>query len=195
MDARELFRDPESAYIYLERHVNDGSPTGWTRKRSTSDATNPFLGADRFPLLQFAVSDVENTVLGTTNPLFADPINYAHPDSRRSPVLRTSGRTVADSPLAVSPTSGGRTMRIRDGSASKSLGYLKLTYDVSRLGRVDRQLTLKHCQSSLEVAAALKTSSDAGRLPRILGIMLEESAKVTMLPFKGGVFSGIAESR
>jgi hypothetical protein len=188
MDARELFRDIESANIYLERHVNDGSPSGWTRKRSTSAATNPFLGADRFPLLQFAVADVENTVLGTTNPLFADPINYAHPDSRRSSVLRTSGRTVVDSPLVVSPTSGGRTMRIRDGSASQSLGYLKLTYDVSRLGRVDRQLTLKHCQSSLEVASALKTSSDTGRLPRTLGIMLEESAIVTMLPFKDAVY-------
>lgn len=79
-------------------------------------------------------------------------------------------------------------MRIRDVAASQPLGYLKLTYDVSRLGRVDRQLTLKHCLSSLEVAAALKANSDAGRLPSVLGIMLEESAKVTMLPFNDGIY-------
>jgi len=166
--------------MYLERYVNDGSPSGF-HSRTTSGKTSPVTGEDRFPLLEFGDEDIECIHLGNKQELFAKGINYAHPDSLKSKHLEESGRTIVESNLIVSPTAGGRTMFIRSPSVD---GLLKLTYDIARIGRVDRQLTLKHCQSSLEVAKSMKDCIDQGKLPQTFSLLLEESSKVSLLRLK-----------
>jgi hypothetical protein len=175
MDAKLLFE--EDSYIYLERYVNNGSPSGF-HSRTTSLETSPMEGEERFPLIEFDDTDLECTYLGAEHPLFQRGVNYAHPDSLHSENLIGSQRKLAKSKLVVSPTSGGRTMLLRAPDAG---GFLKLTYDVSRIGRVDRQLSLKHCQSSLEVSAAMKAGAESGSLPPEFSLLLEESAKVSHL--------------
>jgi len=177
MDAKKLFADKRETYIYLERYVNDGSPSGFD-SRTTSAKTSPVLGASSFPLLEFSDEDIECIHLGNKQGLFERGVNYAHPDSFESNLLEGSGRRVVESDLIVSPTAGGRTMFIR---APDIEGLLKLTYDTARLGRVDRQLTLKHCQSSLEVARSMKDCIDQGKLPQSFSLLLEESSKVSLL--------------
>ncbi len=184
MDAKKLFLNKRDTYVYLERYVNDGSPSGF-HSRTTSARTSPVTGEASFPLLEFSDEDIECVHLGTKQELFEEGINYAHPDSLKSKHLEESGRKVVESNLVVSPMAGGRTMLIRSPTPE---GFLKLTYDVSRIGRVDRQLTLKHCQSSLEVSRSMKTCIDEGKLPETFSLLLEESSKISMLKLDDNVY-------
>lgn len=187
MNVTELISGASDAsYIHMERYVNDGSPTGFTEVHKTSEGTNPFTGVERFPLLEFEDSDLETVLLGEDQPYLRGAVNFAHPDSISSRVLDAAKRVPRESNVIVSPVSGGRTMILRDGAVGS--GYLKLTYDVSRIGRVDRQLTLNHCVSSLEVSRALKQATDAGRLAARTGFLLESAARVTLLPLTDGVY-------
>jgi hypothetical protein len=116
MDAKKLFIDKENAYIFLERYVNDGSPSGFTDLHTTSDRTNPFIGEERFPLLEFSDTDIECITLGHKRECFERGVNYAHPDSINSEILIGSGRKIVESPFVVSPTASARTMLIRTPS-------------------------------------------------------------------------------
>ena len=185
LNAIELFNDPIGSYIYMERYVNNGSPSGW-HKRSTSPETNPFTGAERFELLEFDDSDIETTIFGD-NELLRRSVNYAHPDSLHSSVLSAGNRPICPSQILVSPTSGARTMLIRNGDYSNK-GYLKLTYDISRIGRVDRQLTKKHCLACLEASKTLKEAIDNNKIFSRFGIQLETSAKVSVISFEDHIY-------
>src|SRR5438093_1169803 len=101
MDAKKLFLNKRDTYMYLERYVNDGSPSGF-HSRTTSAKTSPVTGEDRFPLLEFGDEDIECIHLGNKQELFAKGINYAHPDSLKSKHLEESGRTIVESNLVVS---------------------------------------------------------------------------------------------
>src|ERR1017187_1069644 len=170
MDASTLFDNRQPTYIYLERYVNDGSPSGFTESKTTSQATSPFKGVDMFRLLEFNDHDIECITLGSKHPLFERGVNYAHPDSMSSSILLGAGRTLAKTRFDASPTASGRTMLIRTPPPE---GYLKLTYDTTRIGRIDRQLTLKLCQSSLEVAHTLQHCIDDHKLPSSFALLLE----------------------
>lgn len=185
MKLNKEFFFSKDQYLHMERYVNDGSPSGFTDVHKTSNRTNPFTGEDKFRLLEFDVSDVDNTYIGDKNELLERAVNYAHPDSIASEVLIKSSRTIVDSELIVSPTSGGRTMLLRSHDCS---GYLKLTYDVSRIGRVDRQLTLNHCLSSIEVSNVLKRCIDDNIFPSFLAIQLEPAAKVSKLEYEDFIY-------
>jgi hypothetical protein len=185
VDAKLLFSSKDEAYIYLERQVNDGSPSGWTDRKKTSEWTNPFTGLDYFPLLEFSDTDLTHVELGERIDIFERGVNYAHPDSGESPILAAAKREVRTSEFVVSPTAGGRTMFVRSPALD---GYIKLTYDIGRLGRVDRQQTLKHCQSSLEVSAALKRAVDDGKMPETFSLLLETAAKVSFLWGRDGTY-------
>lgn len=185
MKAKDLFVNMNKSYVHLERYVNNGSPSGHSERKTTSLATSPFEGAERFSLLEFPDEDIETRVLGQEHPLFQRGVNYAHPDSAASAILLGGGRRIGATAFEVSPTAGGRTMVLRDGPTR---GYLKLTYDVGRLGRVDRQLSLKLCQSCLEVGSALKTCIDDEKMPSGFSLLLESSARVSLIPREGGSY-------
>ena len=178
MNAHNLFDDGEKTYLYLERYVNSGSPSGFSERKTTSANTSPYTGVDQFPLLEFNDEDLETINLGSPQPLFEKGVNYAHPDSINSSILQQAKRKLDKTSFNVSPTAGGRTMFIRGHSQN---GYLKLTYDTSRIGRVDRQLTLKLCQSSLEVTRSLKNGIDRKIFTPAFALLLESSSKVSML--------------
>lgn len=185
MDARCIFEDTNSSLVYMERYVNDGSPSGWTKLRSTSNETSPFFGRDSFPLLFFSDADLEYEAIGKQNPLLGPNINYVHPDSIQSTILQEANRTLLTSEVLVAPTSGGRTMFILKPEVR---GFLKLTYDIGRIGRVDRQLTLNHCLSSYEVSETIKKCIDAGQYPESFALLLESSGKVSHLTCKSGIY-------
>ena len=178
MNAKELFINKEEKYIYLERYVNNGSPSGFTQIHTTSDRTNPFRGVEKFPLLEFNDTDLECVYFGNKHPLFERSVNYAHPDSLSSDVLKLSNRLLIESPYLVSPTASGRTMLLRD---SQFVGYLKLTYDIKRLGRVDRQIALNNCLAVFETTEVIKKCIDANKFPSTFSILLESASKITKL--------------
>ncbi|TCL58873.1 hypothetical protein EDD76_10543 [Kineothrix alysoides] len=186
MDARKFFTDLNDSYIFMERYMNSGSPSGFTEVNKTSEETNPFTGKSQFPIFYFDDSDLESYILGEELPEFwSNKHNFAHPDSVLSRILNMSNRILRNSEFEVSPTSGGRTMFVWNRYPS---GYLKLTYDVSRIGRVDRQLSKKHCLASCESSQTLKRVFDKGGFPNTMSMQLEPSAKVTMLPVGNDIY-------
>lgn len=182
MDAIKIFEEPDKSFVYMERYVNNGSPSGWTKLRSTSSETNPFTGKLKFNLLEFYDGDIETEIIGEGSQFFSRKVNYAHPDSRNSLRLLNSKRSIEESSICVYPTSGGRTMFV---CTTGFKGFIKLTYDVSRIGRVDRQLKYEHCMSSIEVSAALKRAIDEKKFKQSFSVLLEKSAKVSRLPIEG----------
>lgn len=179
-----FFQNQIETYLYLERYVNNGSPSGWHEKHKTSFDTNPFTGKTSFRLLKFEDMDLQSYLIGESNPLFSN-VNYAHPDSIESRVLSQSGRSLVETEFLTSPTSGGRTMFIRDNNFP---GYLKLTYDIGRIGRVDRQISYKHCLSSYETNQTIKNAIDLGAASSGFGIQLESAAKVSVLQTDKGFY-------
>lgn len=166
-------------YLHLERYVNDGSPSGFTEVHKTSLSADPFTGDASFPLLQFDDSNCDVVRLGAPCIYFDATVNFVHPDSIDSSTLARANRSMTQSSLIVSPVAGGRTMLVRN--SEKHLGYIKLTYDVSRIGRVDRQLSLQHCLSSIEMSETLTAALDSGALGNRCALLREPSARVTML--------------
>ncbi|MEP4552283.1 MAG: hypothetical protein ABJR46_16680 [Tateyamaria sp.] len=174
-----LDRTSDENYVHLERFVNDGSPTGFTEVNKVSPETDPFTGAERFSLLEFDDTSFECEVIGQNKGYLTQSSNFAHPDSIDSLILEGAGAQLNESSLLVSPVAGSRTMLVRDASVGSC--YLKLTYDMSRIGRVDRQLSREHCISSVEVSNELKGAADRGQLSSRVGILLEPTARVTYL--------------
>lgn len=185
MKAKNIYENITESYLRMERYVNNGSPSGWTKLRSTSEKTNPFTGNEMFSILEFKDEDLDCINVGERNSLFERGINYAHPDSLNSEILRKSKRTINNSFLRVSPTSSGRTMLIRNNEFD---GFIKLTYDVGRIGRVDRQLGYGHCMSSIEVSESIKKAIDANLFKNTYGVLLEKSAKVTTMPLNDSIY-------
>lgn len=186
MDAKKIFQNIKESFIYMERYVNNGSPSGWTKKRTTSKETNPFTGMKNFPLIQFDDTNFDSIIIGTQNSIF-NGVNFCHPDSIKfnSQIIDTSKFSIQDSEILVEPTSGGRTMFV---SNDKYSGFIKLTYDVSRLGRVDRQLKFEHCMSSYEVSNTIKRAIDSGKFESTYSILLERTGKVTYIPTRNGFY-------
>ncbi len=184
MKINNLFFDKLQSYIYMERYVNNGSPSGWHKKHTTSFETNPFTGKDSFHLLKFNDEQNKTKVIGT-NKLLECGFNYAHPDSIKSKILNSCGVKLEESTFDVSPISGARTMLIRDNN---NPGYLKLTYDTSRIGRVDRQLTFNHCLSSYETCHAIKNAIDSNLTPSGFGIQLEPAARISYLNYGNDIY-------
>lgn len=180
MDAKKIFDNLKESFIYMERFVNNGSPSGWTKKKSTSPETNPFTGKKEFPLVEIDDSGLDSLIIGEPNDIF-NKRNFCHPDSIAfmSPVVKSDKISAKDSDVIVQPTSGGRTMFL---CSNQYAGFIKLTYDVARIGRVDRQLKYEHCMSSYEVSNAMKRAIDSGKYADTFSVLLERTGKVTYIP-------------
>lgn len=186
MKAKDIFKDIDKAFIYMERYVNDGSPSGWTKKKTTSADTNPLTGKVSFPLVEFNDSQMHSVIIGEDNPIFTG-VNYCHPDSREynSEVLQNNSIELNDSKIIVAPMSGGRTLFV---VSDEYTGFIKLTYDVGRLGRVDRQMKYEHCMSSFEVSDTIKKYIDESMFDKTYSILLERSGKVTNIPYGDTIY-------
>lgn len=182
MKANTIFDNRMEMYVYMERYVNEGSPSGFTTVHTTSYETNPFTGKESFYLLEFCDNDCKTFVRGEENELFTTGKNYAHPDSVQSRELIKAGRLLKQSKILVSPTASGRTMLILDGFRK---GFLKLTYDVSKIGRCTRDISYIAGYGSIETSNKIKQYIDMKKLPNCFAFLPETSMKVSQLNCKG----------
>ena len=178
MNASSIFNNFLDYYTYMERYVNDGSPSGFTQIHNTSFNTNPYTGLSSFHLLEFDDDDCETIIRGEENSLFSIGVNYSHPDSLKSSILLKAKRKQKESSILVTPTASSRTMLILN---EKIRGFLKLTYDVSKIGRCTRDISCLSALASLETSQRFKECIDDGILPSTLAVLLETSCKVSKL--------------
>ncbi|EKE05160.1 MAG: siderophore synthetase component-like protein [uncultured bacterium] len=156
-----LCREPASilqSYQYLERQVNDGSPSG--EHRTVSKLYSPIEGTKHFPLPYVLVPTEKCEVIGNNPSLTAkrtiglngqqsDLRFFLHPDMADTLKL---GKT--DTDFQVFPTSSGRTVCRVD---SENPVYIKLHYD-GILGRIVRKMGRE------KVAESVYSSEDLDRL-------------------------------
>lgn len=171
----------ENSITYLERFVNNGSPSGFTIKCSTSDSTSPFGKSEYInPLVCIAES---------TNFIdygYIPKINFAnceesqnwllvHPDMKDNPVFNNSKFKLTEATsVKLVPTASARTLQNID---SEFKGYFKLHYE-GNIGRLNRDLTYPKAISGPEISKIIETLIDKSLLDERLTHLPELGARV-----------------
>jgi hypothetical protein len=155
MKLHDILSNPQDALTYVERFVNDGSPSGYSVVHSTSDETSPFnLNPWFTPYV--CISQKNNFISFGDIPEF-DELNLSsnqnwilvHPDMYKNDFFKNSSfNLIRFEHLKVSPTSSGRTVQLLN---HKNRDYVKLHYD-GILGRVHRGLSFKKAVAGPELS-------------------------------------------
>lgn len=177
----ELISHPYRARFYLERYVNDGSPSGFSTVNTTSPKTSPFELTPWFhPCICWAPSEnfrdygqIPNLPFGRTE----DNRNWiiVHPDMAGNEFF--SNRDFVITPLndlKVIPTASGRTVQILE---KHNEDYIKLNY-VGILGRVRRELPYCKAISGPEISRVISLAITDRLLDPKLSILPETGARV-----------------
>ncbi len=182
MKVDNLFIDSEKNYLYMERYVNNGSPSGFDKIHTSSDKTSPRDGDISFslPIIRFD-NDIEVTSIGT-DPLEIDSrCMFCHPDNLNHPIMEDLKKhwEIVDM-INVAPTASARTV--------KWLGhnyFIKLDY-MGYLGRITRNLDYQHVLSAYEVTRDLVSGIETKSYNDRFGLLTENKGKIAYLPRKDG---------
>ena len=149
--------DASKVYIFLERYINDGSPSGFTK--NVNDIHSAQRGKESFKLPIYSISYEEGLILGPVTAKWALPIlnsNHIplpiHPDVEHR--LLNEKTKFDASPVSfanVAPTSSGRTVFVDENPPH----FIKLHYPYE-LGRFSRDLHLYKWLSALENSRELQ---------------------------------------
>jgi hypothetical protein len=134
---------------YLERYVNDGSPSGFTRPGQMSVETDPFGEHQSFYPYRVYHKNGLSLELYRSSHLLSLPLRadfLIHPDMKDQWLARGCILAKAED-VAVVPTSSGRTVRVCDDNRSY---FLKFDYNKT-LGRVNRAITRIKALAGLEI--------------------------------------------
>lgn len=173
-------KDLHSNSVYLERYVNNGSPSGYSIRCSTSERTNPFKGTE-YINPYFCYSDKSSFIdLGNIPNIrneYDDNTNWilVHPDMKGHPIFNNIGlKLELAKNIKLIPTASARTLML---SGSNYQGYFKLHYD-GTIGRLERKLQYKEAISGFEISQILASLIDDGKLDYRLTFLPETGARV-----------------
>lgn len=151
-------RPTHASFMYLERYVNDGSPSGFSFMNTPGPGFRPFDAIELFelPIFDCAASGGVNaggipTLARGELPVHPEMAHQFEAALGRGPHRR----------LPAVATSSGRTLLV---IAHGVPFYAKVAYH-RLLGRVTRKMTRAHVLSAIEVSAAYESSIAAGRMP------------------------------
>ncbi len=172
------------ALPYLERYVNDGSPSGFTTLYTTSPDTSPF-SLTPFVRPYICVAPPNSFTDFGSLPAFEDISELkgnnwilVHPDMKDQELFHARDVTIGPSTkIKLIPTASGRTLELLDAATH---GYFKLHYD-GIIGRIPRDLSFKKAVSGPEISNLLVSLIDGNKLDRRLTLMRETGARI----FKG----------
>jgi len=165
MRLNELSPTHES-FMLLERHLNDGSPSGFSSLYTPAPGFRATDNIDHFELPVFDCASFGAVMVGDCPTLRPGELPV-HPDMVDD-FLGLLGQTPTRL-LSATATSSGRTLSVL---ADGTLFYAKVAYQ-RLLGRVTRKMTRGHVLSAIEVSAAYENAISAGQLPPTLHIYRE----------------------
>jgi len=149
--------------VYLERYVNNGSPSGFSIKCSTSEKTNPFKGADYInPYICIADKSffIDFGVIPNIDCTCPDNESWVlvHPDMSSHPLFSNNNLQLKKAEkINLVPTASARTLLLIE---SDYHGYFKLHYD-GTIGRLERKLQYNEAISSFEISKIFESLIDA----------------------------------
>lgn len=170
-------------YIYLERYVNCGSPSGFTDKYNTSNQTCPKGPNSSFYLCGVKLpSNIPIQDFGEKTPFFDKWAMLVHPDMINDELFSIC-TDIDKKAVLVAPTASSRTVKVLDSDG----WFLKLNYK-GLIGRIDRQLMKKHAVSAIEVSNIIDKAIKKNTLPNVFYFHREVSARVIDLPFNDSFY-------
>jgi len=176
--------NPDSnSFLYLERYVNDGSPSGFSAKFTTSEKTSPFSQNESFHLCSI---ELPNTIkilnFGNEPDFFKKWQMLVHPDMIENPLFSICTK-IDHMSAVVAPTASGRTVKMLDGEG----WFLKLNY-MGLIGRIDRQLGADQACSAIEVSREIEKAIVENRLPKFFSFFRELFGRVVKMPCNGSLY-------
>lgn len=174
---REIAARPTIARRYMERYVNNGSPSGFTYEYTSSSETSPFGATPSFPLLTASLPDLLIEDLGMLPDWLCPGQIPLHPDMAREELIISNCGNIHATPLQVTPTASARTVEVIDPTYT---GFVKLSYK-GLLGRVDRQISRSHALSAIDVTSILDRATKEQILPTVFSFLREAGARVGSL--------------
>lgn len=176
----------ENSLAYLERYVNNGSPSGYSIKSSTSDRTNPFKG-DEFIHPYCCIADKTCFIeLGTVPEIYqscnsSESWIFVHPDmidkGENSFFINKNLRLELANEIKLVPTASARTLMLSDTNCH---GFFKLHYD-GTIGRMERKLQFCQALSCIETSNIIISLINEGKLDSRLTLLPETGARVLKL--------------
>ena len=183
MRIEQILNDPKSAFIHLERYVNNGSPSGFSRN-TTSDGTSPTgveLSFD-LPIIQFD-SSVEVIDVGENSYIeLLSRTLFCHPDNCALPFMQNiHNKWKKIDSVIVSPTASGRTVK-----CVKNYGFfVKLDY-FGLIGRMTRNLDSKKVLSACEVSSSIKEAVVLGKMNPTFSFFQEQYGRYAKIELPNG---------
>lgn len=156
------------SFMYLERYVNEGSPSGFTALNEPGEGFRPSDPAEHFSLPIFQCESLGGINVGTSPRLGVGELPV-HPEMQNA-FIQVSGK-LPHRYVTAAPTSSGRTLAITGDSTRF---YAKVAYQ-RLLGRVTRKMTRSHVLSSIEVSGLYESAIEAQILPPSFHIYRERS--------------------
>lgn len=172
-----------NASAYLERYVNNGSPSGYSIKCSTSENTSPFKGSEyinpyicisnKLNFIEFGtIPDIGLTCSDSENWILVHPDMSTHLLFRNKELILKQAQSIK-----LIPTASARTLQLID---SDFQGYFKLHYD-GTIGRLDRKLHYNVAISGVEISRIIESLIDNNKLDKRLTLLPEIGARVLRL--------------
>ncbi|PVE14825.1 hypothetical protein [Arthrobacter sp. Bz4] len=146
-------------YLDLERHLNEGSPSGFSLLNRPQVGLNASdRGGSRFQLPLFELAPEVIASVGSF-PEVAPFFFPVHPDMESS--FRDLTGVEASTTVPAAATSSGRTVY---ADVMGKPQFVKLSYH-GRLGRLTRRMPPTHLMTAIEVSAAISASLEATQIP------------------------------
>lgn len=163
-----FFTDPE-IYLCMERYLNDGSPSGFTKKNNTTELFSPFSDNPEFALCGFLIKgrNVEFLDYGKRPDWIINDEILVHPDYENC--FRSFKKS---SERMVVPTASSRTVFSFNDQC-----YMKLQYN-RKIGRMERIFTPEKIYDAIKISSILKEKFDMGIMPNDIFFMPETFGRI-----------------
>lgn len=179
-----IIKDKERAYIYMERYVNNGSPSGFDRKNTSSKYTAPRGKFPNFNLLVLRFDEsIEIKTIGKDVDIIDERCVFCHPDNLNDAIFKEIHEHFdIVGCVQVAPTASARTVKLLGTDYFVKLDYMGF------LGRIKRNLDYQHLLSAYEVTRDMCNGIDNGIYNEKFGVLKENKGRVAYLPLKDGGF-------
>lgn len=156
--------DPEM-FLVMERYINDGSPSGFTKIHAPSQEYTPYLGKK-----EFAVNTI--SIKGNFTDYGTAPEWLNHNEVIIHPEYNQIFSEQISKEIIVEPTASARTLYLKDKQC-----YAKLQYN-KEIGRLIRSFTPEKIKKATHISSYLKECFDSGLFSKDLYFLPENFGRI-----------------
>jgi len=189
----DIIKHPSTSLQHLERYVNDGSPSGFSKINTTSKETSPFeISHPHWFNAYFCIAPKEcfkqfGFIPSYPADEFTNDDNWImlHPDmAAKLATINKEIKIYKSEKIRVVPTASGRTVQIIN---QEKQGYIKLHYE-GILGRVRRELPYQKAIAGPELSKIIIEAIDKKVIDKKLTLLPETGARVFIIHGQGNIF-------